>query len=257
MTTHGRVVAGLKLAREGEILIFRLAQIALLLFFYPVPHARSAEVQLSLVLQERFREALSERIHDAEIRIPSLEKLCSTAPLRDYSSVSRVRLVEDRADGTALFELTGSGSDGSLRSDLVQTPYSAWKRVLSPIRRVYPNTKLKNEDFKEIELNVASGVAREYRGVMVSAGTDLGGQQSRQTILEGQFVTSSAIEKQPDLRKGDLVRLDLTSGDLTLSTQATVSESGSIGDRVRVITSKSKKEVVGRVREDRSVEVNL
>jgi flagella basal body P-ring formation protein FlgA len=129
--------------------------------------------------------------------------------------------------------------------------------VLAPVRRIYPNTKLKNEDFKSQEVNVASGSPREYRGVMLSADTDLSGFQSRQTILENQFVTTTSVEKQPDLRKGDIVRLDLVSGDLTLSTQATVSEPGSIGERIRVLTAKSKKEVVGTVREDHSVEVKL
>ncbi len=129
--------------------------------------------------------------------------------------------------------------------------------MLAPVRRIYPNTKLKNEDFKSQEVNVASGSPREYRGVMLSADTDLSGFQSRQTILENQFVTTTSVEKQPDLRKGDIVRLDLVSGDLTLSTQATVSEPGSIGERIRVLTAKSKKEVVGTVREDHSVEVKL
>jgi flagella basal body P-ring formation protein FlgA len=208
-------------------------------------------------LTAKFTEALAERIPGAEIRIPSLEKLCSQAPLNGYASISTVRLVEDRAQGVVLFEINGSGEDGTPRSDLVQTPYSAWKRVLAPVRRIYPNTKLKNEDFKSQEVNVASGSPREYRGVMLSADTDLSGFQSRQTILENQFVTTTSVEKQPDLRKGDIVRLDLVSGDLTLSTQATVSEPGSIGERIRVLTAKSKKEVVGTVREDHSVEVKL
>ena len=104
---------------------------------------------------------------------------------------------------------------------------------------------------------MATGPIREYRGILVPADGDFSKLQTRQTLLENQFVTTSAIERQPDVRKGDSVRLDLLSGDLQLSTQATASENGSIGDRVRVLTTKTKKEVVGTIREDHSVEVRL
>jgi len=249
----------LEFTKEGGKLNLRLAQAKVFFFFILAStlNASGEEPKLSSNLSEKFTEVLAERIPDAEIRIPSLEKLCSQAPLSNYSNVSKVRLVEDRAQGVALFEISGNGEDGTGRSDIIQTPYSAWKKVLTPVRRIYPNSKLKSEDFKTQEVNVASGAPREYRGVMLSAETDLSGFQSRQTILENQFVITSAVEKQPDLRKGDIVRLDLVSGDLTLSTQATVSEAGSIGERVRVLTTKSKKEVVGIVREDHSVEVKL
>ncbi|MBU6152696.1 MAG: flagellar basal body P-ring formation protein FlgA [Bdellovibrionales bacterium] len=242
--------------KEGGTLIFRLAS-TLFLHLFACAHAWAGDESLTSALTEKFKNALTTRIPGAEIRIPSLEKICSEPPLRDYSTISKVRLVEDRPQGVALFELNGIGADGTERSDLVQTPYSAWKKVLSPVRRIYPNSKLKDEDFKVQEVNVASGPAREYRGVMVAPDTVMSGFQSRQSILENQFVTTSSIEKQPELRKGDMVRLDLTSGDLTLSTQAVASESGSVGDRIRVLTNKSKKEVVGTIRDDHSVEVRL
>ena len=123
--------------------------------------------------------------------------------------------------------------------------------------RIYPNAVLKNEDFKVVEVNVAKNPAREYRGVMAAADTIFAGQQSKQTILEGQFVVDSAIQRQPDIRKGDLVKLELISGDLTLTTQAVTEESGSIGGQIRVTTSKTKREITGRIKENRTVEVNL
>ena len=238
-------------------MIFRLASAALFLIFFAESFAAPVESGLAEQLNQKFKAALEERIPGAEIRLPSLEKICSEAPLVNYTGISKVRLVEDRAHGIALFEVSGLSSGGGDRTDLVQTPYSAWKRVLTAAHRIYPNTKLKNEDFKIQEVNVASGSPREYRGIMLPAETEMTGKQSRQTILENHFVTETAIEKQPELRKGDMVRLDLTSGDLTLSTQATASEPGSVGDRIRVITQKSKKEVVGTVREDHSVEARL
>jgi len=157
----------------------------------------------------------------------------------------------------ALLEVSGVGEEGAERSDLIQTPFTAWKKALVPTHRIYPNSKIKNDDFKTIEVNVATGPAREYRGIMIQAGTDLLGMQTRQTLLENQFLVASAIERQPDIKKGEMVRLDLISGDLTLTTQATANENASVGDRVRVSTMKGKKEVLGVLKEDHSVEVKL
>jgi flagella basal body P-ring formation protein FlgA len=157
----------------------------------------------------------------------------------------------------SLFEVSGTLEDGSERADLIQTPYSAWKKAWVAAKRLYPNTRLKDEDFKISEINVATGPAREYRGVMLPADTRFSGLQTKQTLLEGQFAVTSAVERQPDLRKGDQVRLDLISGDLTLTTQGMAEEPASVGDHVRIMTSKTKKEVVGILKEDRSVEVQL
>ncbi len=208
-------------------------------------------------LANLIRASLSAAIPDASIVIPSLEQTCSAPPLSTFERFDRVRLVEDRANGTALFEVTGRTPSGLEKIELVQTPYSAWKKVLIPNRRIYPNTKLQESDFRITEMNVASGPIREYRGVLLTADAPMGHLQTRQTLLEGRFVTTSSVERQPDVRRGDTVRLDLVSGDLTLSTQATASENGSVGDRIRVMAPKTKKEVVGIVRDDHSVEVAL
>jgi flagella basal body P-ring formation protein FlgA len=133
----------------------------------------------------------------------------------------------------------------------------AWKRVPIATHRIFPNTRIKDEDFKISEVNVATGVAREYRGVMLPADTVFTKLQTKQTILEGQYVVTSAIQQTPDLRKGDTVKLELISGDLTLTTQAVTEEPGQVGSQVRVMTTKTKRELMGLVKADHSVEVNL
>ena len=220
-------------------------------------HAAPVQNALSLRLSDLIHASLTEKIADAEIRTPSLDKICSQKPLSEFQSLDRIRLIEDRPNGTALFEVFGKLKDGGERTELVQTPYTAWKKVVVANRRLYPNTKVQEQDFKVVEMNVASGPIREYRGVLIPAEGNFSRLQTRQTILENQYVTSTSVERQPDVRKGDTLRLDMVSGDLSLSTQATASESASIGDRIRVMTSKTKKEVVGTVREDHSVEVIL
>jgi flagella basal body P-ring formation protein FlgA len=212
---------------------------------------------LSFRLSNLIRSSLSEKIAGAEIRTPSFARMMSIAPMSNFSEISHVRMVNDRLNGAAQFEVTGVDVNGQDCSQVIQSPYEAWRKVPVAIHRIFPNTKLKNEDFRIQGVNIAIAPGRDYQGVMFSATTDFSAMQTRQTILEGQYVISSAVEKTPDVRKGDSVRLDLISGDLTLTTQAVIEESASIGSHVRVMTTKTKRELTGLVRADRSVEVTL
>ena len=208
-------------------------------------------------MTEMVKKLLEERIPGSEIRLPSLDKLASQSAITSFSEIRSARIIEDRPNGSVLIELSGLNFESRSKTEMIQTPYQAWIKVPVAVRRIYPNTRLKNEDFKTLEVNVASGAAREYRGVMMPAETEFSGLQSRQTILENQYAVSTAVQKQPDLRKGDTVKLLLTSGTLELVTQATVEEPASVGDRIRVLTVKGKREMVGKVNEDRNVEVSL
>ena len=212
---------------------------------------------LSTVLSTLVRASLTEKIADAEIRIPSMVKLLAQKPMSDFSQISRVTLISEKPTGVAVFEVAGQDGDQHELTQTIQTPFEAWKKVPVAKHRIYPNAVLKNDDFRVQVVNVAKNPAREYRGVMVQANTNFDGQQSKQTILENQYVVDSAIQKQPDVRKGDTVKLELISGDLTLTTQAVTEEAGSIGGQIRVITAKTKREIIGRVKADRSVEVIL
>jgi flagella basal body P-ring formation protein FlgA len=208
-------------------------------------------------LSELIRASLTEKIADAEIRIPSLSHLMEAPQMSRFAAIQSVHLVVDKAAGIAQFEVLGTTEDGADASETIQTPYEAWKKVPVATHRIYPNTKLKSEDFKLLEVNVASGAPREFRGVMLSADTRFDSLETKQTILEGQYATSSAVTKSPDLRKGDSVKLELISGDLTLTTQAIVEEPASVGDHIRIMTNKTKRELMGIVRADHSVEVSL
>lgn len=227
------------------------------LFFSTAFAGEINQTSLSSRLSTLVRNSLTEKIAGAEIKIPSLQKLFSKSPMSDFTEITMIHVLEDRPSGVAVIEVLGVKEGNNDAREVIQTPYEAWRKVPVAVKRIYPNSKLKNEDFKTQEVNVATGLAREYRGVMVAPETNFNALQSKQTILENQYVVSSAIEKQPDVRKGDTVKLELISGDLTLTTQAMAQESASVGDQVRVLTLKSKKEVIGKVKEDHSVEVTL
>ena len=114
-------------------------------------------------------------------------------------------------------------------------------------RRVIPGDKLDAGNFKKIDIDVTQGQAHEMRGVILAQTTDLAGLEARQTILEGQFVVSSSVQKQPDVRRGDVVRIRLISGDLTVSLQGVVQEPAYLNGQVRVLSDRTKRELMGEL----------
>jgi flagella basal body P-ring formation protein FlgA len=212
---------------------------------------------LETQLKMRFELELQKTIPNARIQLPSLKKVTQQPPLSQIAQLLTVRLVEDRTIGVAIFEVSGTTSEGAAIVQNLQTPYEAWLDVPVATRRIYPNTKIKEEDYAVRPVNVASGLPREYRGIILTDSRGLERVESRQTILEGHYFTRTAIQKQPDLRRGEMVKLELVSGDMSLITQGVVQESASVGDRVRVLTLKTKKELSGELKSNHVVEVKL
>jgi flagella basal body P-ring formation protein FlgA len=230
-------------------MIFSLIQIVSILFLANPAFATEFSDQVTLKIQA----SLKTKTPYATIRIPNLEKLCESAEVRALNDVVDAKVIEERYNGVALIELVSSTGE-SVR---VQTPYQANVIVPVAIQRILPNTRLNKGDFRMELTNVASGPGRTYRGSMIMDLERLMNHETKQTIMEGQFVLNGQVQKSPDLRKGETVQIEILSGDLSLSTAATVLESASIGDPVRVLTAKTKKEITGKVRMDRSVEVKL
>ena len=135
--------------------------------------------------------------------------------------------------------------------------YRAMMPAYVAVRRVLPNEKLSSEMFALQDINVATGQAYDYRGVILPRTQLIDGLEARQTVLEGQFLTSSAVQKVPDIRRGDAVRILVTSGDLTVTTQGIASEPAFVNGRVRVMANKTKREFTGELKDSGTVEVRL
>jgi flagella basal body P-ring formation protein FlgA len=172
---------------------------------------------------------------------------------RDDLAVTQVRILSEAGTGTADYSTTYS--DGS--TALGQVRFSAMVPTFVASKRVHPGDKLSRGDFQIQPINIASGMAYQYRGVMLSAKEKIDGLQARQTILEGQYPLTSGVERIPDIRRGDPVELKIVSGEIQLSTMGQVQEPGYLGESIRVLTQKSKKELVGKLREGGIVEVRL
>jgi len=164
-----------------------------------------------------------------------------------------VRILEETARGEARFSMqdtVGVRAEGWIS-------FSAWVPTWVAARRIRPGEKIRPDMVSAQEVNVATGQAREYRGVILQRDTQLSGLEARQTIIEGQFFTTTAVQKVPDIRRGDAVTVRIHSGELLLTTRAVAEEPAYIDGSVRVITSKTKRQLVGSLIADGIVEVRL
>lgn len=192
--------------------------------------------------------ALSLRMGAARVEIESW-----LSPKPAFATAANVRVVSQSSNGTAEVAITDANEN--VRS--AQISYRAWVGVPVALHRVRPGDKLAASDFQVREIDVSRGLNYEYRGLIVPTETDLGKYQARNTILEGQYPLSSGIEKVPDVRRGDSVTVKLLSGEIQLSTPAVAQEPGYRDQPIRVLTSKTKRELTGLVRENGTVEVQL
>lgn len=168
------------------------------------------------------------------------------------SNVEKVSLILDHANGHISFSVTGDESvaEGS-------TSFKAMVPAWISVKRIGPGEPLKPEYFVKREIDVSSGMAREYRSLLLPIGTSFDRLESRQTILEGQFAVTSAIQKAPDIRRGEMVRVQIKSGTIILSTQALADEPAYVDGPVKVTTLKTKRQLSGKLLKDAVVEVKL
>ena len=135
--------------------------------------------------------------------------------------------------------------------------FEAWVPTQIALRRIHPGEVLNQDYFSPQSTNIAKGQGRDYRGILFPQKMAINGLEAIQTILEGQFLLTSSVQKMPDIRRGDSVRIQVVSGGLTLSTSGTAEEPGYIDRKIRVMTAKTKRELVGQLKSDGIVEVTL
>jgi flagella basal body P-ring formation protein FlgA len=172
---------------------------------------------------------------------------------REDLELKQVRILSE--SGTATADYSVSYTDGS--TALGQVRFSAMVPTFVASKRIHPGDKLSRGDFQIQPINIAQGLAYQYRGVMLPTKEKIDGLQARQTILEGQYPLTSGVERIPDARRGDPVELKIVSGEIQLSTMGQIQEPGYVGENVRVLTQKSKKELVGKLQAGGIVEVKL
>jgi len=216
--------------------------------------ASFAHAATSAVIQR----ALAEHMGANRVEIIQTVSIMPAQPVDDAESAT---VLEENSRGEARLLVRGwRGAEGAARIAAqaeYRVRFAAWALSWVASRRVAPGEALKTDVLRVQEVNIAEGLAHEYRGILLSPTEDLARLEARQTLVEGGFVTTAAVRRTPDLRRGDAVRLEVFSGDIRLSTQANALEPASINQAVRVQTQKSKREMVGTLRDGSVVEVRL
>jgi flagella basal body P-ring formation protein FlgA len=164
-----------------------------------------------------------------------------------------VQILNDNGRGELRFSVTGL--KGQYSEGLMA--FSAWLPARIAVKRVHPGELLRDEWFTTQKVNVSSGTAREFRGVLLAPDHEVSKLESVQTIMEGQFLTSSAVRNVPDIRRGDSVRIQLVNEGMTLTTSGIAQEPGYLNRQIRVLTTKTKRELLGQLQLDGIVEVKL
>ena len=81
---------------------------------------------------------------------------------------------------------------------------------------------------------------------------ELKGSMASQVIKKGKTLTTSMVKRHPDIHKGELVGVELVSGNLILETKGVARKDGYFGHRAEVILDRTGKKVFGDI-----VNINL
>jgi flagella basal body P-ring formation protein FlgA len=204
-----------------------------------------------LSLSELLKSEISKKYMGAVVRTEGPVKWVRGG---DLDLVSAVSLLGD--DGRGNMHFIAKDETHAFESE-GWVSFSARASAKVAVKRIRPGELLREDMFMTQTLELSSGMAHESRGILFPDTSSVNGLETIQTILEGQFLTSVAIQRIPDVRRGDVVRIHLISGDLVLTTSGIAEEQGYIKGRVRVMTGKLKRELSGLLRSGGIVEVLL
>ena len=178
--------------------------------------------------------------------------------IHDVLKIQRLTLLAESGKGTAEF-MVYSATETNIQPQSAQltVKFSAWQEVPIANRRIRPMEALDASAFQSETVDLATGAAHAYRSIILSINSKWEGLEARQTILEGQYPLSTAVQKIPVIRRGQEIPIRLLSNDLVITTTGTADEPGDIGALIHVTAKKTKKQLSGIVSADQVVEVKL
>ncbi|MGK5090170.1 flagellar basal body P-ring formation chaperone FlgA [Bdellovibrionota bacterium FG-2] len=207
----------------------------------------SAEIDL----RELISKELAKQFTGSDITLTTnIEWLSGRVPEQGISVLS----VEENGRGEIYFTVVGE--PGAARAQ-GRVGFSAFVPARVATKRILPGSALSAAQFSEQRINVAVGQAHEFRGLILSPLEEISRLESRQTILEGQPLVSSATQRIPDIRRGDSVRIHLLTSGLLLTAPGIAEEAAYLNQPVRVMATKTKKALLGELKAGGVVEVPL
>lgn len=202
-------------------------------------------------LREDIRKEICKIYSNARIELTGAFQWQQGGQPREWD---KLQIYEQKGKGLISFSLKDKETSKTSQGSVL---FAAWVPGVIAIRRIQPGESLNDTLFEQQDLNVAVGSVHDFRGLLVPKEITVSTLEARQTIMEGQFLLTSAVRRIPDIRKGDAVQIVIVSGGLTLVTTGIAEESGYLHGTLRVLASKTKKILVGKLNSSSSVEVKL
>ena len=200
---------------------------------------------------ERFVEARAGGSFDS-IDVPSLGdfELEGVDPSRvrvDLSTRASGRLA-----GPVAVSVVLSDDAQVLKRGVVTARVNASRVVWVAARRLRKGETLRASDLSQKRLDataVPRGTTADLRR--------LTGLELRRSVSEGTPVRTSWVAAPALVERGQLVRLIVVRSGLRIEGRGRAVSDGAAGDRIRVVNTDSRREVVGRVARDGSIHVGL
>lgn len=197
-------------------------------------------------LKARIGSELNKRYPASTIVIDSMTNY------QKFAATAKIRLIAEQGRGTALFSVESGDTEGRVR-----VVFRAMRTAWVALRRIRPLERLSQNLFIQKEIDVSKGINRQIRSLLVAPHVNISGLQSQQTILLDHPLMTNAAVKVPDVKRGDVVRVVLKSGALSLTTMGKVQQAGYVGGSITILTVKNKREFVGNLTPGKVVEVQL
>ena len=174
------------------------------------------------------------------------------------SRIEKVTVLHEKRPGEmAIQVLSVDPRGGATATSVGSIQYTLLAKAWIPRQRAAPGSVLSPDNFSIQTVDVTRGLIAEVRGLILSPEEPVAGLEARNTLLEGSPVLTSAVQRVPNLRKGEMVRLKVIAGRVALTTQGMAEEPGYLNQKIRVTSMKTKRTLVGRLIEGGIVEVEL
>ena len=87
--------------------------------------------------------------------------------------------------------------------------------------------------------------------------SDLIGNRCRHLIQSGRIITRRMTEIPPLIERGEKVTIQMVKGRLTITSSGIARQDGWLGDRIRIRTPQSQRELLAMVRGEQTVEIHF
>lgn len=125
------------------------------------------------------------------------------------------------------------------------------KEVIVAVKEIAMNENIESDDLAIAKCDV--GINSEF----FIEKTNIIGKRAKRPISSGTIITSSMIEDLPIIKQGDLVTMVIESTKFRITAQGKAKENGKIGQFIKVANTVTMKEVIARVLNDKTVQVDF